>query len=221
MNNDKIDNDNAYVLQIILQKLSDKYLLEENRVKASMKESRYSHTRGVIELSVELAIKYGESPEEAYVAALFHDYSKYITVEEAKTYLKDMDILKKVKDGEDLRLYHGMIAAYVLDSNYSQQMIRQLGSRASFDRVLDAMRYHTFGRKKMSMLDKIIYVADAAEKGRSYEGVEDIRAMMFEDINKSLLYSVNGTIKHVVESGANLRTDSVKMRNQLLIEIGT
>ncbi|CDI50238.1 metal dependent phosphohydrolase [Clostridium tetani 12124569] len=82
--------------------------------------------------------------------------------------------------------------------------------------ILNAIRYHTTGRENMTMLEKIIYLSDYIEPGRKYPGVEKVRELAFQDIDKALINSFNITIKYVIEKDQVLHLDTIKGRNFLL-----
>ena len=67
--------------------------------------------------------------------------------------------------------------------------------------VLYAVKIHTTGAADMTLLAKIIYLADYIEPGRSHPGVDVIRELAFQDFNKALLGAVDSTIKYVLEKG--------------------
>ena len=75
--------------------------------------------------------------------------------------------------------------------------------------IINAVSFHTTGRAGMSLLEKIIYVADAIEPGRSYPGVEEIRRAAEEDIDKACLISLAHTIEYVRSDGKYLDEDTV------------
>jgi predicted HD superfamily hydrolase involved in NAD metabolism len=85
--------------------------------------------------------------------------------------------------------------------------------------ILDAIAWHTTGRKNMTLLEKIICLADFIEEGRSYNGVEDIRKLAFVDINRALLAGFDLSIKNIVDKGKLLHPMTIEARNSLLLEI--
>ena len=60
--------------------------------------------------------------------------------------------------------------------------------------ILDAIRYHTSGRPKMTLLEKVIYLADYIEPGRKFPGVEEVRELAEKDLNKALIQSIQNSI---------------------------
>ncbi len=82
--------------------------------------------------------------------------------------------------------------------------------------ILNAVKYHTTGRNNMSMLEKIIYLADIIEPLRGFNGVERLRKLALIDIDKAMIESLNSTIQYVVSKGELLHIDTVIARNCLV-----
>lgn len=151
---------------------------------------RYAHVQNVMELAVKLAEKHGVDRNKAYVAALLHDIAK------------DMDIKKMVAMIE--------LSGISIDQEYHNNNILHgpCGSVIAFEdygvedeEILYAIYYHTFGRVDMSMLEKVIFISDAAEKDRMYKDVELVRKVMFSDLNAAVEISLSGTVSHVLAKG--------------------
>ncbi|HHZ03149.1 MAG TPA: HD domain-containing protein [Tissierellia bacterium] len=81
--------------------------------------------------------------------------------------------------------------------------------------IIDAILYHTTGRVNMTLLEKIIYIADKIEPGRNYEGVEELRKIAYLDLNKALIMSLENTIDYVEKRNMELDMESVKALNYL------
>jgi predicted HD superfamily hydrolase involved in NAD metabolism len=177
-------------------------------VRKRLNPKRFSHTLGVVRLALELAEAHGQNCEHAFLAALFHDYSKYIPHDEAIEKSKKYGI---EIDGIMLRnpsLIHGALAA--------EELKEDIG--IDDEHILDAIRYHTYGREHMRTLDKIIYIADAVEPGRIYDGIDEVRKLLGINLDKALVASVDDTIRYVVSKGEYLHVNSILMRNRLIFE---
>ena len=83
--------------------------------------------------------------------------------------------------------------------------------------VLNAIRYHTTGRADMSLLEKIIYTADAVSYERDYKGVEALRKDAFSDLDRTMLEIVRFTLKKLVKDGTPIAIDSVSCYNELCL----
>ena len=76
------------------------------------------------------------------------------------------------------------------------------------DQVVEAICHHTTGKGNMSLLEKIIYVADYMEPNRDFPGVEELRRLAFEDMDKALLLGLNMTLKHLENQNAEVSPQS-------------
>lgn len=148
---------------------------------------RYKHTQGVAQESLQLAKRYGADTDKAYMAGLLHDCAKCFTDEE-KLELCDRyglildDILKSQPD-----LTHSFLGAKIAKEEYG----------INDSEVLDAIAYHTTGRPNMSILEKIVFIADYIEPNRDYfEGLDKVRELAYKDINKAIIYSLENTINY-------------------------
>ena len=111
--------------------------------------------------AVALAEKFGASPEKASIAALTHDYAKERPDEESSLSFGEMVLIWNCLNWSNA-IWHGIVGADFVQ--------RELG--IDDEEILQAIRIHTTGAAEMSLLDKIIYVADYIEPGRSFPGVK-------------------------------------------------
>ncbi len=75
--------------------------------------------------------------------------------------------------------------------------------------IINAVSYHTTGRPNMSLLEKIIYIADAVEPNRNYPGVDELRRVVKEDLDKAIYMSLSRTIDYVSSEGNYLDEDTI------------
>lgn len=178
------------------------------RVRSQMPGERWAHTEGVMRCAVELARRFGADPEKAEMAALLHDYAKYWPIERQRAVIAEQRL------GDDLLAYdpplwHAPIAAWVAE--------REFG--VTDPDVLNAIRYHTSGREHMSVLEKVVCLADYIEPGRRFPGVERIRELAAEDLERALLAGFDSTISFLLEQGNVIYPLTVMARNGLIREI--
>ena len=80
-------------------------------------------------------------------------------------------------------------------------------------KILDAIRFHTLGDVKMTLFDKIIYIADLISEERNYKGVEILREMAYNNIDRAILISVDNTINYV--GYENIQPDIINLRDYI------
>ena len=191
-----------------LRALRGKYRAMEERVAERLTPARWRHVEGVIETAVRLARRWGADVEKAYLAAVLHDVAKDCSTNRLLKATLDFGIVLSKLDEAATPLLHAPVGAAV--------------ARAEFGivdpDVIAAIRYHTTGRAGMSLLEKIVYLADYVEPGRSFPGVEAVRALVEEDLDKALLLALSQGIAHLVAQGALIAPESIEARNELLLQ---
>jgi len=178
-------------------------------VKAQMPTRRWEHTLGVMETSVMLARQYGCDPDKAYIAAILHDVCKYWPVKEQESVLRDNGLSTDLLD-YDKELWHAPAGAIVAKRDYG----------IDDEEVLNAIRYHTSGRVGMSLLEKVVCLADYIEPGRDFPGVNNIREIAEHSVEKALVAGFDGTIRFLLDKGRKIYPLTVLTRNSLIEEIG-
>lgn len=186
-------------------------MIENLEVKLIMMidKRRYKHSIGVKETAVKLAEKYGADVNKAALAGLLHDCAKGmaddILLDIAQKHCGiDINDVYRYQPG----LLHGVVGAYIVENEF---LIKD-------EEIAHSIKYHTTGCKDMSMLDKIIYLADYIEPGRNFPGVEDLRELTFMDINKGMVTALGNTIKYVIEKGGLIDIPTIQARNSLIID---
>ena len=173
------------------------------KLKLALTEKRYNHSIGVMQTAVSLARQYGADVEKTAIAALLHDcaknYSKSEMLELCEKYNVELDPISRESTG----LIHGFLGAVLAYEYYE----------AGDPEIYDAIYFHTIGKPDMSLITKIIYLADGIEPNRSYEGVERIRETAFEDIDRALIMQIDSTIKSVISKGGLIHTNTIDTRN--------
>jgi len=176
-------------------------------VRQQMPAKRWEHTRGVMSAAVLLAKHYGADEEKADLAALLHDYCKYWPVERQREVLVSHGMATDLLQ-YDKQLWHGPAAACAVQAEFG--IIDQ--------EVLDAIRYHTSGRVEMTLLDKIICLADYIEPGRDYPEVDVIRLKAQTSLNQALLAGFDSTITYLIAKQQKIYPLTLLARNALIEE---
>lgn len=162
-----------------------------------------------METAEKLAKVYGCDKYKARLAGLIHDCGKIENDRELLKMAFEFGIIHDDVEDVNIALLHGPLGAEIAKNEFE---IKDL-------EILNAIRYHTTGKENMSLLEKIIYIADYIEPNRDFPLVEEIRRLAFLDLDKAILLAMDNTIKYVVDNGWVLDTETVKARNFLLKKI--
>lgn len=176
------------------------------KLKSKLLEKRFVHSIGVMECAVELAKIHGADVDKAAIAGLLHDCAKNYSRDDmfslCAKYRIHLDDVMKSSTG----LIHGLLGAEIAMREYD----------VDDPDIYDAIYYHTIGKPNMSLLTQIIYIADGIEKNRHYDGVDRIRALAYENLDKALILQIDYTIKSVISKGGLLHTNTIDTRNYYL-----
>ncbi len=153
------------------------------------------HTLGVIKKGKELGEIYKEDLLQIEIACLFHDWAKEKTIEETNTYIKKNNLDKSLLD--NINIAHGKIAAHYLKDNWN----KELGDITFYPNVIKSIEFHTTGKANMNNLEAIVYVADAIEENREYDGVEKIREIAEKNIYLAAYCVMKNTVAHLNKKG--------------------
>ena len=141
-----------------------------------LKPKRVRHVQGTEEEAVRLALHWGADVELAREAAILHDSTKRLDHEAQLRILAEYDMLVDNLTRDSAKLLHAKTGAILARAKFSVS-----------DEVYDAIAYHTTGREDMSLLEKIIYVADFIEPGREFDEVKALRELAYTDLDRAVL----------------------------------
>ncbi|WP_342043359.1 bis(5'-nucleosyl)-tetraphosphatase (symmetrical) YqeK [Bacillus sp. OTU2372] len=174
-------------------------------VKLQLTENRYQHTLGVMETAISLAEKYGADVKKAEIAAIFHDYAKFRPKDEMKEIIMSQGLPQDLLV-YNTELWHAPVGAYLVEKE----------AGVSDNEVLDAIRYHTSGRPNMTLLEKVIYLADYIEPGRHFPGVEEVREIANENLEKALIKAIQNTILFLMKKNQTIYPETFYTYNDLI-----
>lgn len=175
-------------------------------VKKQLTEHRYQHTIGVMETAIILANLYGADEKKAELAAIFHDYAKFRPKDEMKQIIVEQKMDPHLLQYNS-ELWHAPVGAYLVQTEAEVLDID----------ILNAIRFHTSGRPGMSLLEKIIYLADYIEPGRHFPGVEEVRKIAELDLDHALIASVKNTIIFLMKKNQPIFPDTFNTYNDLVM----
>ncbi|WP_026676374.1 bis(5'-nucleosyl)-tetraphosphatase (symmetrical) YqeK [Fictibacillus gelatini] len=177
-------------------------------VKRQLTDHRYEHTLGVVDTAVKLAEHYNADKKKAEIAAIFHDYAKFRPKEEMRQIVRDKQMpLDLLEFGTEL--LHAPVGAYLVEQEagiYDQE-------------ILNAIRYHTTGRPGMNLLEKIIFIADYIEPGRRFPGVEEVRQLAFENLDKACTQALKNTMQFLMRQNQLIYPLTVDTYNDFISTI--
>lgn len=171
-------------------------------IKADLKEKlpkkRYEHTLGVAYTAAALAMCYGEDILKAELAGILHDVAKAKKSFELKDDMKgyidpytDRDYVNLIADKAP-QILHAIYAPYLAKKDY----------KIEDKDILSAIRWHTTGKKDMTMLEKIVFVADYIEPNRKkLPDLDRIRTLSFHDISEAVKVIAKSTIEYLGSQG--------------------
>lgn len=177
-------------------------------LKQILSEKRYIHSIGAMEKAIELAKRYGEDEEESALTALTHDIAKEMTVEEYYKYAKENNIELSKDDKMCTSVLHGIIGADIVKKKYGFT-----------DEMCRAIHYHTTGITNMTLLGKIVYVADKIENSRNYQEAEVLREKFnqCESLDEFILYDIDYyTLPKMIEKKKVIHPNTINVRNEII-----
>lgn len=174
----------------------------------NLKPSRYEHILGVAETAKKLASVYGVDENKAEIAGLAHDVAKNLSREEMLQIIKENNISLSLVEENNLNLWHSVIAPIVAKNEL----------QINDEEILESLRWHTTGKENMSVLEKIIYIADMIEPGRKmFEGLEEIRSATFENLDKGVYVGLTHSIKYILDNDHLIDENTIRARNYLKV----
>ncbi len=176
--------------------------------KNALSEKRYKHVKNVVEAADKLARHYGLSAEKARMAAWMHDIVKESSREELLQLLEQDAIMAGATAQRPLPVWHGPCAAI-----YAKH------SLGIYDEeVLSAIACHTTGKQGMSLLDKVIFMADIISEERTFPGVGKLRKLAYRDLDAAVVAAMEENIIHLNKLHKPLDKDTVQALESLKAE---
>lgn len=184
-------------------------IFDTEEMKALLRERlddyRYIHSLGVAAAAKELAVIYGADEDKAYFAGLTHDITKNTPYEEQLQIIENGDIILNSEEQNNKKLLHAISGSVYLRDEI----------KINDEEIISAVRYHTTGKDNMTLLEKIIYIADFISAERNFPGVDFMRELAKESLDKAAMFAVEFCIPDLVRKGQVLHIDSVRLYNEL------
>lgn len=162
------------------------------------KSKRVAHVIGCSDTALRLAVKYGADQENARRAGILHDITKALNAEEQLKLCECYKIILSDFEARHPKLLHAKTGAVIAREVFGESVA-----------VCEAIEWHTTGRAKMSLLEKIIYLADYVEPNRQIDGIDELRALTEQSLDAGMLRGLNMTLAHVRSGGAEVDPHSL------------
>lgn len=162
------------------------------KVKKYLDKNRYNHTLGVMYTAGALAMRYGADLNRALTAGLLHDCAKCIPNDKKIRMCKKNHIFITPAEEANPSLLHAKLGAFLAAKKY------HIGDRT----ILNAIACHTTGKPEMTLLDKILYIADYIEPNRAeLPDMSEARRLAFEDIDECLYLLLRDSLVYLQTKG--------------------
>ena len=178
------------------------------RLSTALSPSRYEHTLNVAALAESLARRWGSNPVKARLAGLLHDIGRRYRPHELARYARRRNLAVPERAlilALDPMLLHAYASADIAR--------REFG--VTDQEVLGAIKRHTLGDVRMSLMDRILYVADASSLDRTHKNAAATRALAFTDLDAALKRCVSEKLAHAVSREAWLHPLTITLWNSL------
>lgn len=177
------------------------FSIYKKNLQKKLDADRFEHTLGVSYTAAALAMRYGEDVEKAQLAGLLHDNAKCLTDEKKIQICNKYNIHMTLVEQHNPFLLHAKVGAFLAMHKY----------KINDKEIIKAILYHTTGRPNMTMLEKIIYIADYIEPLRHKAvNLDQVRQMAFIDIDQALLTILSDTWNYLQETDGEIDTITQK-----------
>lgn len=178
-------------------------------LREKLTERRFIHSLNVADSAKELAKIYGCDEGIAYTAGLIHDCCKDTPAGLQLSYMIENGLQLSQIEIDTAKLYHAMCGSVYIKKEFGIEN----------QDIINAVRYHTTGRKNMSLLEKIVFIADFISAERDYNGVEIMREKATRSLDEAIVEGLSFTIKELIDSGRVVHPDTVDAYNDAMMSI--
>ena len=164
-------------------------------LRKKLNSKRFHHTLGVAYTATALAMCHGADIKSAELAGLLHDAAKYMDDNEELDFCKKNKLTISEIEDRNPFLLHGKIACYMAKDRFGIEN----------EDILNAIHNHTTGRPAMSLLEKIIFIADYIEPSRKIQpNLSEIRKKAFVSIDDALIWILKDTLEYLINKGGEI-----------------
>ena len=181
----------------------------QSDLKQKLSAKRFKHSAGVADLAKHLAKKYGADPDKAYLAGWVHDCAKELSLADMQEIIKENGLQLDAQMMQSRALLHGPCGSLLTRSRYGIEDAD----------VASAIYFHTTGQPGMTLLEKIIFLADYIEPSRDFPGVDKLRKKAEKNLDEAVLAAYDSTISHLLDQEAYIYNLTFLGRNDLVLRM--
>ena len=178
-------------------------------LKGRLTERRFIHSLNVAKSARELAGIYGYDEDKAYTAGLIHDCCKDTPAGLQLSYMLENGMALTDTEISTAKLYHAMCGSMFIQKEFG----------IDDEEIINAVRYHTTGRKDMTLLEKIVFIADFISEERDYNGVDIMREKARRSLDEAIVEGLSFTIKDLIDAGRVVHTDTLGAYNDAIVNV--
>lgn len=180
----------------------------ETVIRPFLSEKRFRHSRCVRDAAVLLARKYGADEQKAAAAGILHDVMKDLPRGEQLERMERYGICLTPLERSSPKLWHAMLGAAFLKNKL----------QIEDPEIVDAVRFHTTGRADMTLLEKVLFVADFVSEDRDYPGVEKLRAAAREGLEQAAVEGIVFTVCDLADKRRPIHPDTIAAYNDMILK---
>lgn len=175
-------------------------------LKEQIGDKRFKHTMNVVDESLKLAKRYNAPEDKVKIAALLHDYAKNITFKDSLELIEEYSLALDDITMTSSELIHGPLGARMVKDHFN------IGDQE----ILNSIAFHTTGRANMTIVEKIVFLADFIEPERDFDGIDEIRFKATINLDEAVLMALDSTILYLIKKKNIIHLNTVNARNYLL-----
>lgn len=177
-------------------------------IRPFLSEKRFRHSQCVRDAAVLLACRYGADKNKAATAGILHDVMKDLPREEQMERMKRYGLCLTPLERGAPKLWHAMLgAAFIKNDLHIED-----------PEIVDAVRFHTTGRENMTLLDKVLFVADFISEDRDYDGVEKMRSAAEKGLEQAAVEGIVFTVCDLAGNRKPIHPDTIAAYNDMILK---
>lgn len=196
-----------YANYLFMNKSTVNYDRFHKVIRSRMGEKRYIHSVNVAAEAQRLAKKYGADVEKAKLAGLLHDVTKETNANSQLQIIQNSNIILNEVESSSAKLWHAIAGA---------AFVRDVMGIDDGD-VFNAIRYHTSGRKGMSLLEKVIFIADFTGAERDYNGVDKMRALADKSLEEAMAFGLSFSLSDLAQRRLAIDPNTLSCYNEVVL----